>query len=386
MDSTLHVLITGGGIVGCATAYAVAKAGHRVTLIEQFKVGHALGSSHGPSRIIRLAYDGADYVRMAQASYVGWRALEAKANVRLLEIIGGYDIGVPGTEAINGIRDTFVQTGVPFTPMTGAQMMTQFPQMHIPADMDVLYQADYGLLHADACVATFVAQARQHGATIVEDECVTAIHPSATHVEVQTSRQHYSADRIIVCAGSWMNKVLEPIGLYLPLKTTKEMSAYYRPHDPQEFMPGRFPLFLQRHPGSTVIGNAFPIFGSPYVKVILDRNGVVVDPDDTDRSVHQPSLDKLKAYAAATLPTLGDDLVEVATCRYTLTPDEHFILDRHPAHANIIIGSPCSGHGFKFAPVLGQILSDLALRGATSFDINRFRLDRPALAENSSTE
>ncbi len=379
MNSTLHVLIIGGGIVGCATAYAVAKAGHRVTLIEQFKMGHALGSSHGPSRIIRLAYDGADYVRMAQASYVGWRALEAEANTRLLEVIGGYDIGVPDTEAIEGIRDTFVQMGVPFTHMTGAQMMAQFPQMCIPVDMDVLYQSDYGLLHADACVTAFATQARQHGATIVEDERVTGIYPSTTQIEVQTTHQCYSADRVIVCAGSWMNKVLEPLGLHLPLKVTKEMSAYYRARDPQEFMSGRFPLFLQRHPGSTVIGNAFPIFGSPYVKVILDRNGVVVDPDDTDRSVHQPSLDKLKAYAATTLPTLGDDLVEVVTCRYTLTPDEHFILDRHPAHPNIIIGSPCSGHGFKFAPVLGKILCDLALHDQTSFDINRFRLDRPAL-------
>ncbi len=225
MVSTLHthVLVIGGGIVGCATAYAVAKAGHRVTLIEQFKVGHAFGSSHGPSRIIRLAYDGADYVRMAQASYAAWRMLEAEANVSLLEVIGGYDIGVPGTEAIAGIRNTFVQTGVPFEEMTGTQLMARFPQMHISENMEVLYQADYGLLHADACVSAFTEQAKFHGATIVEDERVTGIHPSTTQIEVQTTHQRYSADRIIICAGLWMNKVLEPLALHLPLMTTKEM-------------------------------------------------------------------------------------------------------------------------------------------------------------------
>ena len=269
--------------------------------------------------------------------------------------------------------------------MTGAQMMATFPQMQIPTDMDVLYQADYGLLHADRCMQAFVAQARRHGATLVEDECVTGIHPArgsdntADTSKVVTTRQTYEADRVIVCAGSWMNKVLAGLGLKLPLKTTKEMSVYYRPRHPQDYLPGRFPLFLQRHPGSTVIGNAFPIFGSPFVKVILDRNGVEIDPDDTDLSPNPAALERLKAYAKTTLPALGEDVVEVVTCRYTLTPDEHFILDQHPAHPDIIIGSPCSGHGFKFAPVLGQILSDLALDGKTSFDISRFRLDRPAL-------
>jgi glycine/D-amino acid oxidase-like deaminating enzyme len=237
-------------------------------------------------------------------------------------------------------------------------------------------------LYADACVAAFAEQARKHGASIIENAAVTGIEPSAKNVVVKTAEQTYVADRVIVCAGSWMNKVLAQTGLHLPLKVTKEMSAYYRVHNADEFMPDRFPLFLERHPGRTIIGSAFPIFGSPFVKVIWDRNGVEIDPDDTDLNPHQPSLQKLIAYKDKTLPTLGDDLVEVITCRYSLTPDEHFILDHHPAYPNVIIGSPCSGHGFKFAPTLGEILCDLAVTGTTALDIHRFRLNRPSLISN----
>jgi sarcosine oxidase len=379
MTPQSQVLIVGGGVMGCATAHALARAGHAVTVIEQFSIGHTLGSSHGPSRVIRLAYDGADYVRLAQAAYEGWRALEAEAGVDLMQIVGGLDFGVPDTEAIAGIRNTFLQTGIPFVQMTGAQVMQQYPQLHLAEDMVALYQADYGLLHADACVAAFAAQAKRRGAVLVEGERVIAIRPNGASVEVQTEHNHYAADRLVVCAGSWMCPLLESLGLHVPLVVTKEQSAYFRPRNPDEFMPGRFPLFLQRHPGSTVIGNAFPIFGCPYVKMILDRNGVIVEPDDTDRSVDQPSLEKLMAYTAAMLPTLGNDLVEAITCRYTMTPGEHFILDVHPEHRNIVVASPCSGHGFKFAPALGQILGDLATAGETSFDISRFQLDRPAL-------
>jgi sarcosine oxidase len=381
MNTRLHVLIIGGGVMGCATAYAAARAGHRVTLIEQFKIGHVFGSSHGPSRIIRLAYDGADYVAMARASYDAWRALEAEAGVPLLEVIGGFDIGVPGTEAIAGIRNTYLQTGVPFEEMTGAQFMARFPQLRVPENMDVLYQPDYGLLYADACVATFAAQAHKHGAVFAQDERVVEIQPDGERVHIRTAQKSYTADRVVICAGSWMNKVLAPLGVQIPLKTTKEMGVYYQPPNPQDFAIGRFPLFLQRFPGSTVVGNTFPIFGSPYVKGIFDRNNVEIDPDDTDLTPNPEALAKLKAYIASRLPTLGDDVVEVVTCRYTLTPDEHFVLDRHPRFSNIIIGSPCSGHGFKFAPVIGQILADLATLGTTRFDISRFRLDRPALTQ-----
>jgi sarcosine oxidase len=144
-------------------------------------------------------------------------------------------------------------------------------------------------------------------------------------------------------------------------------------------MPGRFPLFIHRFPDTTSLGSGFPIFGHAGVKLMLDRTGPVVDPADPDRSVDESRLALVRKYVAGILPDLGDQVIDTVTCRYTMTPDEDFILDRHPGHPQIVIASPCSGHGFKFAVVIGRILADLATRGATSYPIERFRLDRPAL-------
>jgi sarcosine oxidase len=178
--------------------------------------------------------------------------------------------------------------------------------------------------------------------------------------------------------------LLRQLELDLPLTVTKEQLAFFKPRDPTAFMPGRFPLFIHRFPNTTSLGSGFPIFHHSAVKMMLDRIGPHVDPDDPDHTINQPGLDRLRAYVSSVLPTLGDNIVETTTCRYTMTPDEHFIIDRHPAYPQIVIASPCSGHGFKFGIVTGRILADLAERGATEYNIERFRLNRPALITTAS--
>ena len=147
-------------------------------------------------------------------------------------------------------------------------------------------------------------------------------------------------------------------------------------------MPGRFPLYVQRFAGTTSLASGFPIYGHAGVKMMVDRIGPEVEPDDPERAIDEPRLDRLRAYVAGVLPGLGNHIVEAVSCRYTMTPDEDFVIGQHPAHAQFVIASPCSGHGFKFAPVIGRIVADLAVRGATEYDIHRFRLDRPALDAN----
>jgi sarcosine oxidase len=146
-------------------------------------------------------------------------------------------------------------------------------------------------------------------------------------------------------------------------------------------MPGRFPLFIHRYPGTTVLGSGFPIFGHSGVKLMIDRIGPAVQPDAPDRSIDADRLARLHAYATELLPGLTGEILEAVSCRYTMTPDEDFIIDRHPAYPQVVIASPCSGHGFKFGVLIGQILAELATHGATEHDIARFRLDRPALRE-----
>jgi sarcosine oxidase len=376
MRNHFDVIVVGGGVMGAATAYQLSKRNVSVLLIEQFQIGNIKGSSHGPSRIIRLAYDGVDYGRMAQASYAQWRELENESKCKLLSINGGFDFGPPDSATISGIRNTFRALNIPFDDIHGDEIMRRYPQINIPASSTVLYQRDYGLLAANDCVLSLVNVAKSFGATVHENETVRSIEPNANGIQVTTQQQIYSANQIVLCAGSWMRPILRTLDLDLPLKATKELTVYFRAKNPDEFMPGRFPIFIERHPKSSVIGSAFPIFGSPYVKGILDRNNIEIDPNEDDREVDPIALAKLRNYISRVLPTLGDDIVESVTCRYTMTPDEDFILDKHPAHANVIIASPCSGHGFKFGPVIGDILADLALDGRTKFDIERFRLSR----------
>jgi sarcosine oxidase len=379
-ERTAAVLIVGAGVMGCAAAYQLAKDGARVLLFDQFAVGHDRGSSHGPSRIIRLAYDSLDYVALARASYALWRELEAKSGERLLTQVGGLDIGTPDALALDEIRATYLAAGVPFAALDRDAIMARFPQFQLPEGTVGLYQSDYSLLAADRCVIALADQARRHGAVVHASEPVSAIRATSGGVELRTQQGVYSAGRLILSAGSWMRPLLHQLDLDLPLTVQKEQVAFFRARDPAAFMPGRLPLVIHRFPKTTSLGSVFPIFDHAGVKVMIDRSGPEVDPDDPDRSIDMPLLERLRAYATELLPGLTGEVIEAVSCRYTMTPDEHFIIDRHPAHPQILIASPCSGHGFKFGTVLGRVLADLALHGTTAYDIGRFRLDRPALA------
>lgn len=376
--NTADIIIVGGGVMGCAAAYPLAKAGQRVLLLEQHTVGNRMGSSHGAARLFRLAHTSAYYVELARAASSLWHELESESGQQLMQQVDALDFGSP--EALDGLRTTLQATRIPFEPMERREITQRFPHFSLPEDTLGLYQADYALLPADRCVRTFAAQARQHGAIIAEGQTVQVVHPSGSGVQVHTDQTTYSAGCVILCAGSWMRPLLQQLAIDLPLTVLKELITYYLPGNPAAWMPGRFPLFRHHLTGSGARwGVGFPIYEHRGVKLLLDRTGPVVDPFDPDRSVDESVLSKVRAYVANILPTMGDNIIEAETCRYTMTPDEDFILDRHPAHPQVLIASPCSGHGFKFAPLIGRILADLAIRGGTEYDIERFRLDRPAL-------
>lgn len=375
-DQTADVIVVGGGVMGSAAAYHLARDGVRVLLIEQFGIVHTQGSSHGPSRIIRLAYDTEDYVQLARAAYAFWHELEAESGQPLLRKIGGLDLGVPDALALDEIRQTYEAAGVPFEALDRDEIVRRFPQFQLPEGTIGYYQPDYGLLAADQCVAALATQARAYGAQIHEHETVHAVSPLESGVRVQTDKGVYTAGRAILSAGSWMRPLVGQLGIDLPLTVTKELIVYFQPPDPAPYMPGRFPLFIHRFPKTTTLGSGFPIFGHEGFKMIFDRTGPVVDPEDPNRDPAPGQLERLLRYAGSVLPSLGNKVIETVTCRYTLTPDEHFIIDRHPAHPQIVIASPCSGHGFKFGSVIGRILADLALHGQTTYPIERFQIDR----------
>jgi len=369
------VVVIGGGVMGCAAAYHLAKRGRSVLLLEQFAIGHDRGSSHGHSRIIRLAYDVPDYVRLAQAAFPLWRALEQESGADLLLRTGGLDFAMPGTPGFEATRATLVATGVVFEDLDRAGMAERYPQFHLTDGAVGVYQPDAGILNADRCVATLAAEARRHSATIREHEPAIRIATNGAGVMVRTSAATYGADRLVIAAGAWARPLLLQIGLNLPLTVTREQVAFFAPRDPIQFTPGRFPIFVH-HAADRHAGYGFPIFGLPGVKVAYHQGGPAVDPESDQRAADPAVGEALHAYLARWVPGAAGELLLSQTCRYTNTPDEHFIIDRHPDHPQIVIGSPCSGHGFKFGVLIGAILADLAERGTTEQPIGLFAINR----------
>jgi sarcosine oxidase len=379
-------IVVGGGVMGCATAYHLAKRGGRVLLLEQFAIGHDRGSSHGHSRIFRLAYDAPDYVRLAQAALPLWRALEREAGAKLLIQTGGLDYAQPGTPVFEATRATLAALDIEFEQLDRAAVAQRWPQFNMPADTLAIYQRDSGILDANRCVATLAEAARRHGADVRENEPARELHAVGSGVEVRTDVDNYTAERLVVTAGAWARPLLRQLGLDLPLTITREQVAYFAPRsadgagDPDQFAPSRFPIFIH-HDAEAPAAYGFPTFGRPGVKVAFHQGGPVIEPENRERTPDAAMNAALHAYLARWVPNAAGELLFSQTCRYTNTPDEHFIIDRPPEHPQIVIGSPCSGHGFKFGVLIGAILADLAERGATEHPIEMFGLNRPGMGD-----
>jgi sarcosine oxidase len=381
MPETAEVIVVGGGLMGLATAYHLARDGHDVLLLEARTIGNTEGSSHGPSRIIRLTYQSEDYIELARASFALWEELGEESGERLLLQCGGLDFGPPDARNLVELGEAMARAGVEHELIDAAEIRRRFPLLTPPDDVIGFYQPDYAILPADRCVQALAAGARAAGAELREGEPVLGVIPTGDGVEVRTAQRTYRAARAVLASGSWLGPLVAELGVELPLTVLKEQVAYFEPVDPAPFAPGRFPVFIQRFPGSRSFGAGFPMFGDPVgVKLLLDRLGPVVEPDDGDRAIEGDILARLVRYATDTVRGLTGRVIEATSCRYTLTPDEDFILDTHPGHPQIVIASACSGHGFKFGIEIGRILAALAVDGEPGRDLTRFRLGRPSLA------
>jgi sarcosine oxidase len=361
-------IVIGAGAMGAATAYHLARDGRRVLLLEQFDLGHTRGSSHGESRIFRFAYTDANYARLAMQCKPMWHALEQEAGVRLFTPIGGIDIGhdAQGLADVDRVAAALGSLNAPFEMLNAAQTMARFPQWCLPENARAVYSPDTGSLAATLCVTTMALRAASHGAHVHTREAVTAIHPEGSQVRVSTGQGEYRAKSIVIAAGAWVNKLLAQTGFSLPVKIEKEHVMYFRPRDPARFAPPRFTVWI--HYGARNV-YGFPVLGEPGVKMGFHHEQHFVNVDDYDQRPLPETLDAYRTYMRSHLPDAAQGDFGALTCLYTTTPDENFVIDKHPALPNVIIGSPCSGHGFKFAIGVGRALADLATHGATEMQV-----------------
>ncbi len=369
----IDVVVVGLGAMGSAAVYHLARRGRRVVGIERFRPGHESGSSHGATRIIRLGYyEHPAYVPLLRRAYALWRELEAAARRPLLRITGIAEIGPPDGRLVAGTLAAARTHDLPHAVLAAPEFMRRFPAFRIPADCVGVVQPDGGVLAAEPAIVAHLDLAQAAGAELRTGETVAAIEPRGGGVQVVTDRGTLEAGAAIVAAGPWLSKLLPDLAA--PLRVTRQVMAWFEPHDASLFPPGRFPVFMIE--GARGIHYGFPLdeVGVKFAK--HHHADETVDPDACDRAASPADEALIRPVLAECLPAANGRLLRAKVCLYTMTPDGDFLLDRLPGAPQIVVASPCSGHGFKFAPVIGEILADLATEGTTPHDISRFRLAR----------
>jgi sarcosine oxidase len=367
-------IVIGLGAMGSAALFHLAHRGRAVLGLERFDIPHDRGSSHGITRIIRLAYyEHPSYVPLLRRAYELWHELERLAGIQLLHTTGSIDAGPPDSAVVEGSLRSCELHDLPHEVLTSAELTARFPGYRLPSETVAVFQPQGGFLLPELCVSYHVIGAQAAGAEVHAREQVLGWEPSPRGVTVTTDRDVYEAEKLIVSAGAWMASLVPSLGgLTVP---ERQVLAWMQPHRPDLFQPDRFPVFNLVVEEGRYYG--FPVFGIPGFKVgCYHHRREIVDPETMDRACHPEDERLLRAFTQRYFPDAAGPTTAMHTCLFTNTSDEHFVLDALPSHPQVIVASPCSGHGFKFASVVGEILADLVMTGTTAHDISLHRLAR----------
>jgi sarcosine oxidase len=380
------VIVAGVGGMGSAACYQLARRGFRVLGLERFDLGHGMGSSHGLSRIIRLAYfEGPQYVPLLKRAHQLWRETGERAGNPLLHVTGSIDIALRGDGFVEGSIASCQQHGLDHRPMTRGEIEAAYPAFTLTDRHHGNFQPDGGFVASERAIHVHAGLAIAHGAEIRTQEPVLDWQTTAEGgVRVTTPAGSYTAGQLVLSAGAWMRELAPAIAAAaIPMK---QAIGWFTVSDPALFAMGRFPVFILTVEEGSYYG--FPLWEHPGFKLGGPHFGrEPLDPNDPDRtpSPRQVKLiqDCLKRY----IPAAAGRPLTLRGCIYTVTPDEHFIIDRLPEAEQVIVLSPCSGHGYKFCSVIGEIAADLATAGRTGFDLTPFSIARlrPAAADDAIT-
>jgi sarcosine oxidase len=370
-ERTHDVAIVGLGAMGGAAALELSCRGADVIGFDRFTPPHTFGSSHGDTRIIREAYfEHPVYVPMVQRAFELWRELERQSDTALLQQTGGLMIGVPGSALVDGALRSAREHGLQHAVLSAGDIRVRFPVLHPAPDMVGVWEPRAGVLSPEACVAAQLGQARGCGATLRFDEPVSRWQADGNHVDVFTALGRYRARQLIISAGAWVNALLP--GMRLPFHIERQVLHWFEPTgDAAAFRPQRCPIHLWQFDGERFF-YGFPDQGAG-VKLAFHHGGEITTVADVRREVTIDEVAAVRAALRRFIPAADGRVLASTVCLYTNTPDEHFWIDRHPEQTNVLVASPCSGHGFKFAPVVGEILADLVERRPPRFDLGLFR-------------
>lgn len=375
-------IVVGIGALGSATAYRLARAGAgRVLAIEQFAFGHGRGGSDDHSRIIRHAYHSAVYTALTHEMFRAWTEVEDESGLQLVTTTGGLDLatrGTPGELELHNYSST-LPADVDREHLDADEVRRRWPHWRIDDDVVAMYQPDGGLLDIRRANSAHRALALARGVEFLGDTKVLALHHHPSHVEVVTSAGTFEAGSVILCTASWAADLLRPLGYDWRFTISQEQVSWFATPNVRDFLPDRFPMWIW-HGEPLFYG--FPIYGEVAVKVSRDVSGRWVTADtrsfDPEPSETEMFADFLRRHVPG---ALGPELFS-RTCLYDMTPDRDFVLDRLPGHPRITVGFGAA-HAAKFAALIGEILTELALEGSSRHPIGSFRADRPALSDPS---
>ena len=381
MHSTIYpnrydTIVVGVGGMGSATVYQLAKRGQRVLGLEQFDVPHDQGSSHGQTRIIRLPYyEDSSYVMLLVRAYELWRAIERSAGEPLLHITGSIDAGPAESWVFKGALQSAVEYDQPHEVFTGKELAQRFPGYNLPQDMLALFQPEGGFLTPERCIVAYAFAAMALGAEIHGREPVLRWEPlgDGEGVRVHTTRAVYEADSLVITAGAWNDGMLQFLnGLATP---ERQVLAWFQPQRPDLFLPENFPVFNLLVDEGRFYG--FPVHGIPGFKIGLYHHfNETGRPEQLDRGLYWEDEEALRACTSKYFPQAAGATMSLASCMFTNAPDGHFIIDLHPQHPQVSYASACTGHGYKFASVIGEIMADLAQYQRTRHNIDPFTANR----------
>lgn len=374
-DYTYIVLGLGG--LGSGAAYWLSRrAGAEVLGLDRFELGHRRGGSQDHSRIIRLSYHTPTYVRLAQQAYRAWAVLESEAHEQLILKTGGLDLAPRGSVIpLSDYSDSLQTCQIPFEHLEANEIMCRWPQFRLTDDIHGLYQPEGGIAPAAKCNAAHQRLARANGATLLENRPISSVRAVNGEVEVVAGQTAYRCEKLVVTAGAWSNQILAHFGLQLPLTVTQEQVTYFATPHLADFAPDRFPVWIWLDDPCFY---GFPVYGEAGTKAAQDVGGREVTAETRTFEPDPVAQERVESFLRQYLPSALGPIIYTKTCLYTMPPDRDFVVDALPGQGNCFLAIG-AGHAFKFASLIGKILSELAIDGKTESELDPFKINRPAL-------